>query len=179
MTTRTDAPLDPTVTRPRVPADYGVPANEEGLLAWASVDDRLRDSRVFWVATAGPDGRPRVRPVDGLWVDGRLFVGGSPETRWVRDLAANPRVAIHLDGVDRVAILDGEAEALDEGVDPELAVRLAAESNRKFPEYGMKPEDYVGRPAGFAIRPRTALAWERFPADVTKFRFDGAPPADR
>jgi hypothetical protein len=170
MTATTTTP-GPIATRPRVPRDYGVPQTDDGLLAWESVEERLRETRVFWIATAGPEGQPRVRPVDGLWVDGRLFLGGSPETRWVRDLAANPRVAVHLDGVDDVAILDGEAEALDEGVDPELAEKLAAESNRKFPEYGMKADDYVGKPAGFAIRPRSALAWRSFPTDVTKFRF--------
>ncbi len=170
MTTTTTRPA-PIADRPRMPAGYGVPASTEGLLSWDSVDERLRETRVYWVATSGEDGRPRVLPVDGRWIDGTLYVGGSPETRWVRDLRSNPRVAIHLDGVDDVAILDGDAVWLEHGVDPDVAARLAAESNRKFPEYGMKPADYTGQPAGFAIRPTMALAWRRFPSDVTRFRF--------
>ncbi len=179
MTTTATAPLAPDAERPRMPRDYGMPSTPDGLLDWAPIDERLRETRVFWVVTAGPDGRPRVRPVDGLWIDGVLYVGGSPETRWVRDLEANPHVAVHLDGIDDVVILDGEAKTLDHGVDPELAARLAAESNRKFPEYGMKADDYIGKPAGFAIRPVTALAWRRFPTDLTKFRFGGPIPAER
>lgn len=162
----------PRATRPRLPRDYGMPAGEEGLLAWQPIDERLRESRVYWVATSGPGGRPRVRVVDGLWLDRTLYVGGSLETRWVRDLEANASVSVHLDGVDDVVILEGSAQSLAGGVDPALAERLAAESNRKFPEYGVKPTDYIGKPAGFAIRPATALAWRAFPRDLTKFVFD-------
>lgn len=161
----------PRATRPTLPRDYGMPATADGLLRWAPIDERLRETRVYWLATSGPGGRPRVRPVDGLWLDGILFVGGSPETRWMRDLEANATVSVHLDGVNDVVILEGSAEALTGGVDVAMAERLAAESNRKFPEYGMKPGDYVGKPVGFAIRPTAALAWSAFPRDLTKFVF--------
>lgn len=161
----------PVVDRPGIPRDYGVPAGPDGLRSWQPIDSRLRDERVFWVATSGPGGHPRVRPVDGLWIDGVLYVGGSPATRWVRDLLENPRVAVHVDGLDDVVILEGEAEHLEHGVDRALAERLASESNRKFPEYGAKPDDYIGKPAGFAIRPTKAVAWQSFPHDVTRFRF--------
>ena len=72
-----------------------------------------------------------MRPLDGLYVDGVLYVGGSPETRWPRP--ANPHVAVHLDDGSDAVILEGEAELLH-GVSPELARRLAAASNEKYPE---------------------------------------------
>ena len=163
----------PIADRPRIPAEYGVPAHTKGLLAWSDVEPRWIDATVYWVATSGPGGIPRVRPLDGLFVDGRLYVGGSPETRWARDLETNPHVSVHLDGGMDVAILEGEAVLLEDGVGPELAERLAAESNRKYPQYGMTPESYAG-PGPFVIRPRTALAWKAFPRDVTRFRFRDA-----
>ena len=163
--------LAPRADRPRMPAEYGIPRTTEGLLDWAHVDARLRAAPAYWLATAGPDGLPRVRPLDGLWHGGVLYVGGSPETRWARDLRTNARVTVHLDGTTDVVILEGEAELLEHGVGPELAVTLAALSNEKYPQYGMTPESYTG-PGPFAIRPARAFAWTNFPKDVTRFRFD-------
>jgi Pyridoxamine 5'-phosphate oxidase len=163
--------LVPSADRPRIPAEYGVPTSTKGLLAWAHAEERLRAAMVYWIATSSADGTPHVRPVDGLWHAGVLYVGGSPETRWARDLQANPRVAVHLDdGID-VVILEGEAELLEHGVGPELAVALADLSNAKYPHYGMTPESYAG-PGPFAIRPTVGFGWTKFPKDVTRFRFD-------
>ncbi|HYH92087.1 MAG TPA: pyridoxamine 5'-phosphate oxidase family protein [Candidatus Saccharimonadales bacterium] len=160
----------PTADRPSIPKEYGIPRSTSGLLDWSHVDRRLTEATVYWLSTSGPGGVPRVRPVDGLWVDGVLYVGGSPATRWARDLATNPLVAVHLDDGTDVAILEGEAELLEHGVGDELAVRLAALSNAKYPQYGMTPESYAG-PGPYAIRPHRAFAWTSFPADVTRFRF--------
>ncbi len=163
--------LAPIADRPRIPTEYGIPRSTKGLLDWAHLDDRLRAATVYWIATSGPGGVPRVRPVDGLWHDGVLYVGGSPATRWARDLATNPRISVHLDDGSDVVILEGEAELLEHGVGPELAVTLADLSNAKYPQYGMTPEMYRG-PGPFAIRPRAAFGWTSFPKDVTRFRFD-------
>lgn len=158
----------PRVDRPEIPAEYGI-GNATGHVDWAHVEERLTEARVYWIATVGAGGRPRVRPVDGLYVDGVLYVGGSPETRWVRELSANPHVAVHLDGSD-VVIIDGEAETL-EGNSDEFAERMAAISNAKYPEYGMTAESYKG-PGPIAIRPRKVIAWTDFMKDPTRFTFD-------
>lgn len=161
----------PTADRPRIPAEYGIPTSTKDLLDWTHVDERLRAATVYWIATAGRGGTPHVRPVDGLWHEGVLYVGGSPETRWARDLEANPRLAVHLDGGSDVVILEGEAELLEHGVDADLAVTLADLSNAKYPQYGMTPEMYGG-PGPYAFRPKVAFGWTNFPRDVTRFRFD-------
>lgn len=160
----------PRADRPRMPKEYGVPKKADTLVSWAHVEQRLAEAMVYWIATSGPGGTPRVRPLDGLYVDGVLYVGGSPETRWARDIEANPQIAVHLDGGTDVVILEGEAELLEHGVEPEMAERLAAVSNEKYPQYGMTADSYKG-PGPFAIRPRFALAWTNFPKDVTRFRF--------
>jgi hypothetical protein len=168
MTTAT-RPL-PTADRPTVPKEYGVPKHAKDLVPWSHVEERLTAATVYWVATSGPGGMPRVRPVDGIYVDGVLYVGGSPKTRWARDLEANPQVAVHLDDGYDAVILEGEARLLAAGVDPETAERLAAASNAKYPQYGVTAADYSG-PGPYAIRPRVAFAWTSFPKDVTRFRF--------
>jgi hypothetical protein len=177
MTTASSPPSSPTpiADRPRMPHEYGVPSTTTGLVPWSQVATRLTEAKVYWVATSGPGGEPRVRPLDGLFVDGTLYVGGSPETRWARDLMANQRVAVHLDDGYDVVILEGVAELLEHGVGPALAERLAAESNAKYPAYGMTADNYTG-PGPFAIRPQVAYAWSKFPKDVTRFRFEVAPP---
>ena len=163
-------PVTPVADRPRMPREYGVPKSTKGLMDWSVVERRLGDARVYWVATCGPDGQPRVRPLDGVWMDGALYVGGSPETRWVRDLRANPRASVHLDDGSDVAILEGTVEFPD-GLAGDDAGRLASASNAKY-GYGMTEESYLG-PGVIVIRPRMAFAWKAFPRDMTRFRFEG------
>jgi nitroimidazol reductase NimA-like FMN-containing flavoprotein (pyridoxamine 5'-phosphate oxidase superfamily) len=158
----------PRVDRPGIPLDYGMSRATEHV-AWARVESRLAGDRVYWIATVGGGGRPRVRPIDGLYVDGVLYVGGSRETRWVRETEVNPNVSIHLDGLEEVVIVEGEAEVL-RGIDEGLATRLAAASNAKYPEYGMTAAFYAANGA-IAIRPRKVIAWTDISKDPTRFRF--------
>lgn len=166
----TRSPGAPHIDRPGIPAAYGATKARE-FVDWRHVEDRLAADRVYWIATAGPGGRPRVRPVDGVYVEGAIYVGGSPEAGWVRDLATNPHVSVHLDGVDDVVILEGEAEVMT-GMGDRLAEQLAAASNAKFPEYKMTPAVYK-RQGATAIRVRKVVTWSDITRNPTRFRFDG------
>ena len=156
------------VDRPAIPAEYGTSKASE-FVDWTHVEDRLTADRVYWVATVDLRGRPSVRPIDGLYLDGVIYVGGSPETRWVRDIAVNRACAVHLDGLDDVIMVEGIAEVLT-GMDEDLAGRLAAASNAKFPEYRMKAEFYRDNGA-IAIRPSTVVTWTDITRDPTRFTF--------
>ena len=57
-------------------------------------------------------------------------------------------------------------------IDDDLAERLAAASNAKFPEYGMTAAFYKTNGA-IAVRLRKVIAWTEFTRDPTRFRFDG------
>jgi nitroimidazol reductase NimA-like FMN-containing flavoprotein (pyridoxamine 5'-phosphate oxidase superfamily) len=126
-------------------------------------------ARYYWVCTVSPEGRPHATPVDGLWLDDRLYFGGSPATRRNRNLGANPAVCIHLENGLDVVILHGEAQALRH---PEhaLAVRLSEASAQKY-GYAPKPEEYQANEGTFVFRPRIVYAWKQFPKDVTRWRF--------
>jgi nitroimidazol reductase NimA-like FMN-containing flavoprotein (pyridoxamine 5'-phosphate oxidase superfamily) len=165
--TTTDRP--PIVDRPAIPAEYGVKRAKD-FVDWSHVERRLREARVYWVATAGTGRQPHVRPVDGLYHDGVVYVGGSLETRWIRDLIENHLVTVHLDGTDDVVIVEGEAEILD-GVSEKLAQQLAEASNAKF-GYGMTTDSFRTGPGPVAIRPRKVLAWTEFMSNPTRFRFE-------
>jgi general stress protein 26 len=159
----------PRIDRPEIPAEYGTSKATEHV-EWSRIEDRLTRDRVYWLATVGPGGRPRVRPIDAVYLEGVIYVGGSPATRWVQEVAENQHVSVHLDDVDDVLIVEGDAEILA-SVETELAERLAAASNAKFPEYGMTAAVYVSRGA-IAIRPRKVIAWTDISKDPTRFRFD-------
>ena len=139
---------EPIVDRPGIPAEYGVSTDTAQLLPWSHVVQRLTDATVYWIATVGHGARPRVRPIDGTFLDGVLYVGGSPETAWVRDLSANGEVSVNLDGAERmdVVIVEGDAEWLQPPLDPGWRRELAAATNAKYPQYGMQSADTVRRP---------------------------------
>ena len=160
----------PKVDRPAMPKVYGVPTSRKGLRPWDEVAAVITAARAYWVATVGNRGSPRIRPVDGNFVDGIVYVTGSIHAAWVRDLIANPSVAVHLDGVGDVVILEGEAEHIAAAASG-LAERLGAISFAKYPEYGETVDNFRG-PGLFAIRPRVVVAWKQFPRDVTRFTFD-------
>jgi len=158
-----------SVDRPGIPASYGT-GRATGFVEWSHVVERLATDRVYWLAALGADGRVRVRPIDALYLDGVIYVGGSGETRWVHDVAVNPSVSLHLDGTDEVVLIEGDAEVLD-AVDTGLAERLASASNAKFPEYRMSA-DFYRRNGAIAIRVRKVIAWTDITRDPTRFRFD-------
>lgn len=157
--------------RASFPPDYGTRGGEaDQPLAWPDVEARIRDAPNYWITTVSPDGRPHARPIDGVWVDGALCFGGSPATRWVRNLGQNPAVSIHLPSDDDIAILEGTAEYVD---DPDHPLALAStEANKeKYPQY-FGDGQRAFHPF-WALRPSTAYAWSLtgFPNRATRWTF--------
>src|SRR5215468_9236087 len=102
---------EPKASRPHMPG-YGVPKDKKGLLPWSHVTERMAEAQNYWVCTVSSDEQPHATPVWGLWVDDRLYFGGSPNTRRNRNLAGNPAVCIHLESASDVIILHGDAQQL-------------------------------------------------------------------
>jgi PPOX class probable F420-dependent enzyme len=98
--------------------------------AGARADQRLRTEQILWLTTVRSDGQPQASPVWFVW-DGETFlIFSQPDAQKLRNLAANPRVAVHVDtdeaGEDVVTI-DGAA-----AVDPD------APSSDQLEEYQVK-----------------------------------------
>ena len=163
---------EPTsATTARFPDEYGERTPDD-LMPWSYVDEKLRSALNYWLATAGPSGRPHSRPVDGVWVEGALCFGGSPETRWVRNLQTNPGVSVNLSSEAEAIILEGAAELITDPGHP-LAVASTAANKVKYPQYfaaGLFDEFHPF----WALRARTAYAWslDGFPSRATKWTFD-------
>jgi nitroimidazol reductase NimA-like FMN-containing flavoprotein (pyridoxamine 5'-phosphate oxidase superfamily) len=64
---------------------------------WAEARARLETperDRTYWLATAGPDGRPHIRPLLGLWMDDAFYFITGETTGKGKNLAANPQCAL-------------------------------------------------------------------------------------
>ncbi len=131
--------------------------------AGARADRRLRSEQILWLTTVRADGQPQSSPVWFLW-DGETFlVFSQPSAQKLRNLAANPRVAVHLesDGTgDEVLTVDGTA-----AVDPEVPPSDQLEEYRvKYREgiqaMGSTPAE-LARDFSVAIRvrPSRVRAW--------------------
>lgn len=90
-----------------LPPEYGSPSK---ILAWADVEARLEAATHVWLATVRPDGRPHTVPVDGLWLHGAAWFGGSAETVKHRNLLADGRATLHLADAESAVIVEGTAE---------------------------------------------------------------------
>jgi general stress protein 26 len=161
------AGAEPVASRPRFPPEYAAARGRKGMLPWSHVGDRMRDAQHYWICTVSAEGRPDARPVDGVWLHDRLYFGGSPETRWHRNITANPAVCIHLENAMDVVTLQGSARL--EKIATALARELAQVSNAKY-GYGTKPEEYVEHGV-LCFRPRLVLAWTNLGKDPTKWEF--------
>ena len=158
----------PVGSRPIMPADYGIPKDRKGMLPWSHVTGRMTSAKCYWIATVSPAGHPYATPVDGIWLDGRLYFGGSPKSRRNRNLSTNPATCVHLESGTDVVIMRGETlEMRSPGLS--LATRLAEASKVKY-GYGWKPEDYEKTPGICVFRPSTILAWKKFPKDATRWQ---------
>lgn len=130
----------------------------------------MRAASNYWITTVGPNARPHARPVDGVWVDGALCFGGSPETRWVRNLMINPAISVHLSSEAEAIILEGTAELVTDPAHP-LAAPSRAASMEKYPQYFSTATPFH---PFWAPRPTTAFAWTLagFPRGATRWSFD-------
>lgn len=158
---------EPQASRPEAPASYHFPTTADGLLPWSHAAERLERARNYWLATTRPDGRPHATPVWGVWTDEALFFDGHPSTRWARNLALNPAVAVHLESGDDVVIVEGVVDDLV--TDADLAARIVSAWAAKYSRLLPEPADR----GIFRMRPRTARAWSTASLeDGTRWSFD-------
>jgi hypothetical protein len=162
----------PRATPARFPAAYGqTPETIAELLAWEEVAERIAASPNYFLATTTDEGRPYLRPVDGVFVDATLAFGGSPGTRWVHNVQQRPEVSASLPDDDHAVILEGRAELV---TDPDLplAAAVGAANVAKYPQYYGNDTSPGFRPF-WSLRPRRVYAWSltNFPSQATRFDF--------
>jgi hypothetical protein len=161
---------EPKASRPHIP-DYGIPTDAEGLLPWSHVTERMQVSINYWISTADPNGQPHATPVWGVWLEDTLYFDGSPKTRRGRDLAANPKISVHLEDGSETVILEGQAHELRQAP-LDLREKLAAAYSVKYAERGYAPGPETWQAGGlYQFKPHLAFAWTKFPQDTTRWHF--------
>ena len=170
--TETKSPQNPTTDRPIMPDGYGVPENDNGLLPWSFVEERMIAAKNYWIGTASSRGTPAATPVWGAWVDGKLYFDGAPTTRRGKNISANPRVVVHLESGDEVVILEGRTVILSGAPDRALAEKVAAAYRDKYAQFGYSPNADQWDGGGlFIFTPKKVMGWSKFPENVTRWKF--------
>jgi hypothetical protein len=159
----------PKISRPKLPKGYvDNPISE---VPWEHVEKRLTESINYWLCTVYPDGRPHVIPRWGVYLDGKFYYDGSPETRHARNLERNSNASLHLESGSDVVIMDGTAQAASKP-DPQLAQQLSAAYSTKYESDGYAPKpDQWDNGGLYVFTPRQCLAWTTFFENPTKFIF--------
>jgi nitroimidazol reductase NimA-like FMN-containing flavoprotein (pyridoxamine 5'-phosphate oxidase superfamily) len=155
-----------------------MPDDDSGLLPWEWAEDRLTSAANYWFATVWPDGRPHASPIWAVWLDGKLYFDGSPETRRMKNIAANPNVAVHLESGNEVVIIDGTAGAVPAPPDRALTERLSAAYTAKYKQHDYSPAPDQWDEGGlYVMQPKIGIGWtfregEEFGKTYTRWRFD-------
>lgn len=160
----------PTVSRPNFPKGYV--DNPTSYLDWSWVVAQLTDAQNYWLCSVRPDGRPHVIPCWGVYVDGRIYYDGSPETRHNRNIEVNPHMTIHLENGTEAVILEGRCE-LARKPDSELGKMLSKAYKKKYKDFGYAPGPNSWDEGGlYVFTPRQCIAWTSFTENPTKYIFD-------
>jgi len=114
----------------------------------AGLAARLRTEQIAWITTVTPEGQPQASPVWFLWNenenegDGEFLVYAQPRSWKVRNISANPRVALTLSEGDHGDGASFECTArITEGHPPSDEVPAYVEKYRDgIAGIGMTPE---------------------------------------
>jgi PPOX class probable F420-dependent enzyme len=88
--------------------------------------ERLASEPNAWMTTLRPDGSPHVTPVWFVFLDETWWVCSSERSAKVRNIAADPRVALVLEDGDAPVVAEGEAVLWRGGYPPEVVAAFAA-----------------------------------------------------
>jgi hypothetical protein len=147
----------PRAERPAM-ADYGVPAELDGVLPWSWADERLNGCRNFWIVTASTSARPHALPVWGIWMSAieRFAFSCSTHSRKARNLRANPQIVVAVDDTVECVSLEGRAREIV-GAETDAYVDAFARKYETDPVKQRELADFVQANTIFEVLPERAF----------------------
>jgi PPOX class probable F420-dependent enzyme len=115
---------------------------------------RLGEELIYWLVTVGGDGTPQPSPVWALRQGDTFLVYSKPETPKLENIAARPRVALHLDGDGQggnVVIVTGQARIATDAPPADQVADYVAKYREPMRRIGMTPDRFA-RTYSVAIR---------------------------
>jgi hypothetical protein len=147
-----------------LPKSYGTP---DHLLRWEDVEQKLLESKTYWLATTRRDGRPHSVPVDGIWQEGALYFGGDAATVHMRNLRSNPRAVIHTESGESPVIAEGIAE-WHQPSQTQISDLVEATQTK----YGYPASRGSFSAGTWRLSPELVLAWNVLYQDATRFTIE-------
>jgi PPOX class probable F420-dependent enzyme len=127
--------------------------------SWPEVAARLAAARNYWLCTTMPSGAPHAAPVWGAVVGHTLYLYSERRTVKARNLAADPRVVVHLESGEDVVIVRGTAEDLGTPAElPDVVTALSAKYTGEGDQQYL-PDADPDFDVVYAIRPQSAMMW--------------------
>jgi PPOX class probable F420-dependent enzyme len=105
---------------------------------------RLETDMIGWLTTVTPEGQPQTFPIWFLWEDGEALIYSDRRAKRNPNIAANPRVSLHLNDDGRggdVVIVEGEARVDDATPPPDRYPPYLAKYGEWIAEYLTSPEE--------------------------------------
>lgn len=124
---------------------------------------RLQQELIVWLTTVTATGRPQTSPVWFLWEGDEFLIYSLADTARVRNLRANPHVALNFDGDGvggAVVTFEGVARVVADAP-PACAVAEYVEKYRdEMTRHGWTPEEFSRRyPVAIRITPQRVRSW--------------------
>ena len=142
-----------------------------GTLEWDEVAARFTAAANWWVATSSPDGGPHVVPVWGVALDGVLAFYGEPSSRRSRNLAADPRVVLHLESGSDVLIVHALAHDVGQArTHPRACALYAAKYTDPTDRQWLPDADGMEDVNLWRVEPQKAMTWSLYGEDSLQTR---------
>ena len=131
--------------------------------AHASAARRLDSEPVVWLTTVSPSGQPQSTPVWFLWDGGEFLIYGAASGLKKRNIEADPRVSLHLDGNGRGGdnvIFEGTATVDAAGPAADAVPAYIGKYRASIDSNGWTPQGFASDyPHRIRIRPTRARIW--------------------
>jgi hypothetical protein len=128
-------------------------------LSWEDVAGRLTTARLYWLHTTTASGAPHAAPTWGVVMDAALYVYTFRSSLKSRNLARDPRVAIHLESGADVVIVHGRLRDLGHPRDHAAVLDAFAAKYDEPWERPFLPANDAAFDVLYVLAPERATTW--------------------